>query len=398
MSANHRRQFSMLNFGRPSLPDEALRQLRCLLDDFFRLVGSVTTANPVAIRQMTDLKTKIEQDRASLWWPDIAQVELCIVEVLQDDEMRQRIGDWRRRMGQVFSAAVFAKYIADAPAIATAKPAVLRADLADCIRTVYYCYGAYAIAARSRARVGKTLFINGLAVIVVLALSTWIANHFVPSRLDLLLCIFGTAAMGVIGSVVSVQRRLQDPSIDGDPMYRYVQTTADRFGVAIVSPIFGAVFGLVIYALLVSKLLFNNLIGIANGVPSSPNDVALMLVFGFLAGFAEQLVPDALTRIAATALSTVGASAARTAPTAPIPPANGAGPAPSANQTADPTASGAGGRNGSANGVSNPVIARLARPPADATPEAKAQGQDPSLASESRPESLQQGVVTDANR
>lgn len=120
--------------------------------------------------------------------------------------------------------------------------------------------------------------------------------------LSMLPWFLATSFAGVLGALVTVQKRLQDPKNDGDAYYRYLQTSADWISVVLVPPVLGAVFGAVVYFLLVSNLVLG---GIANWDGFTPKDgktIAVLLIFGFLAGFAEQLVPDALTRIARRAL------------------------------------------------------------------------------------------------
>jgi hypothetical protein len=116
---------------------------------------------------------------------------------------------------------------------------------------------------------------------------------------------------------VSVQRRLQDPAVEVDPFYRFIQTDADWFGTAVISPLFGAIFGLLVYGLLVSGLLSTSIVKFQDASTSNPLAVALpasiagyvaIVILGFISGFAEQLIPDALTRIAARALAGVASA------------------------------------------------------------------------------------------
>ncbi len=93
-------------------------------------------------------------------------------------------------------------------------------------------------------------------------------------------------------------------------MYRYIQTTGDWFSTAFVSPVFAAIFGVVMYALLASQLFGYKLITIKpDWTPDGGVNEAVLIILGFVAGFAEQLIPDALTRIAARALGTVSEGA-----------------------------------------------------------------------------------------
>ncbi len=298
------------------LPEEALEQLDSLIASYDRLRLDRKDALPGADAEIAELKLKIGQ-RAVLWWTDLVQAEMCLLEVTEDSALRSRLLGWRGRMHDVVGDARFAVYLANAPNLATdVSPAVLRADLGECIRTVYYFYSAYGISARSRTRAsvyamrtaGYILVAQGIVAFVLVLLANtgppWL--KIPQANLGALEFALAASAAAVLGSVVSVQRRVQNPGVDTDPFYRYIQTTADWVGIAVVPPVFGAIFGLVMYALLISQLMLGTLIKFnAAGVPIAPADIALLLLLGFLAGFAEQLIPDALNRLAARALSSV---------------------------------------------------------------------------------------------
>lgn len=329
------------------LPEEALEQLDSLIATYDRLRLDEPVPRPGCDAEVKGVKAKIADPQATLWWTDLVQVEMCILDVTDDDALRARLLGWRARLHDVIGDAKFAIYLANAPNLSdNPTPSALRADLGECIRTVYYFYSAYGISARSRTRAsvsairtaGFILLIEGfVALILPLLARAQIAWLKIPdSALLPIEFALATSAAAVLGSVVSVQRRVQNPSADADPFYRYIQTTADWVGLAVVPPLFGAIFGLVMYELLVSNVLLGSLITFQGtstsnpglqGVPAAAKDVALLLLLGFIAGFAEQLVPDALNRLAATALSSVGSSSGATPP-----PGSGAPGAPPAKK------------------------------------------------------------------
>jgi len=316
--------------GRNKLPDEALEQLRAVLDNYDRLGANATSRSPGDDKAIVDLRSRLDQKPETLSWMDVSQAVLCVVDLLDEAQLRARLGGWRRRLREVAGETRYTQYLVTASDLTPGKTTVtdLRADLAECVRAVYYFYAAYGVAARSRSNVTGSLFRVALLLIgveVVIALLFSLHNASGPiiflNDIDVRAAIeyaIATSIFAVLGSLVSVQRRLQDPSVDVDPFYRYIQTTADKFSVAFVSPVFAAIFGVLTFGLLESKLLSTELIKFdTKGLPSSWSDVALLLIFGFLAGFAEQLVPDALTRIAARALAGVAGTSGGDAPSQP---------------------------------------------------------------------------------
>jgi hypothetical protein len=229
-------------------------------------------------------------------------------------------------MHEVIGDERYDQYLTPAPNPRTAPLEEVRADLAECVRAVYYFYSAYGVAARSRSDVTQSTFTVALCILgiegliaLVLGLPAWLNWSLqVPNPpLAGLEYLIATSAAAVIGSVISVQTRLQDPSVDADPFYRYVQTHADKLSIAYVSPIFASIFGLVIFGLMGSGLIGGAAFPKVDALLASPTlkDLTLLLIYGCAAGFAERLVPDALTRIAAQALdATSGSKQAQSAP------------------------------------------------------------------------------------
>jgi|GEM_PF-6813166 len=319
------------------LPPEALDDLRGVLDGFDRLAALTANVPAGLLQQMATLRRRLDEDPGALWWTDLAQAQLSLTQLLDEAGLRAADAAWRRRMSEVAGASRFEAYLKSAidPDATTTTAAMLRADIAECVASVYYFYAAYGLSARSRSEVGKsTLRVAGALLALEGAIALLLSWHsapgvpvLMPGQADVQLVLeylIATSSVAILGAVVNVQRRLQDPTVDVDPFYRYIQTRGDRFSVAVISPLYGAVFGAVIYGLLAANIVGGKLISFTNGgYPASSTDVAVLLVFGFIAGFAEQLVPDALTRIAAQTISTV-TGGGQPGPDGTIPPkANG---------------------------------------------------------------------------
>jgi hypothetical protein len=380
------------------LPDEAVDQLRAILASYDRLVAVDALPHVGDDTVIAQIHERLENDSESLSWSDLAQADLCVADILSLEQVKARLIGWRRRMHEVVGDARYAQYLAGASALANITLADARADLAECIRAVYYFYSAYGVAARSRSAVTKSLLRTALVVLVVEAVVGLIVARFwppkaaVPSATDwveMIEYLLGTSAAAVLGSIVSVQRRLQDPTVDVDPFYRYIQTTADRFSIAFISPLYGAIFGLVMYALLATKLISSTLVTFKDGVPAEIQSAFALLLFGFLAGFAEQLVPDALTRIAAQALGGVGSTGGSSASLAAH---------LSSMQSGQQQSAPAGSTDRHSQQPQQPAAesaapARLSTVPTDITPEAAALGQDAGIASAPRAEQLVKGIV-----
>ena len=162
---------------------------------------------------------------------------------------------------------------------------------------------------------------------------------------------------GIVGAFISMQQRIQSAPNEGDPIYNFSVLTHGVFGI-FLSPITGAIFSVVLYLMFVAGILEGSAFPrirtppdlsaagtstdpaakgtppdpAANGAapdpatkgaapdpaakgapqasaaivlgtfsketgPASGRDYALLLIWAFIAGFAERLVPDALNKL-----------------------------------------------------------------------------------------------------
>jgi hypothetical protein len=316
---------------RAKLPQQALDELRGIIDGYY-LVRPASAAGSTSDTEIAKLTDKLQTAPQTLWWSDLAIAELAVAAILPAEQIRATLPSWRRRLQDVVGSNRYGQYIATAVDIAQEQDVeLLRADMESCIRAIYYFYGSYGVAALSRTRATERL-IEAASVILGIELIAFVLLWFfgpAGSFKAVAFLALATSAAAVIGSVVSVQRRLQDPTVEVDPFYRFIQTDADWFGTAVISPLFGAIFGFLLYGLLVSKLLSTSVVAFPEppkdgsgtdllyALPASVAGYAAVVILGFISGFAEQLIPDALTRLATRTLG--GDSSSDGSPPPPIP-------------------------------------------------------------------------------
>jgi hypothetical protein len=129
---------------------------------------------------------------------------------------------------------------------------------------------------------------------------------------SLLVIIFA----GALGGFLSVQQRIQSAPTDGDAIQRMLALESGGFGVYI-SPILGAIFAILFYLLIIAGYMpQTDLLPTISTTPpplgsftleeflracgpATSKDYAKLIVWSFLVGFAERLVPDALKRLSA---------------------------------------------------------------------------------------------------
>ena len=178
---------------------------------------------------------------------------------------------------------------------------------------------------------GNTSWKNSGVAILVLVLAgslVGIISHY--SNPDPAKCaagsppFFTTLVMviigGLFGGAFSMLQRVQSPIMDGDPLSNLLaMRTAKRE--ILLSPILGAVGALVLYCVFDAKLLTGDLFPtmfevkknsagsldfatyLSQAGPTAGVDHAKLLVWSFLAGFSERLLPDALDRLTKQAAS-----------------------------------------------------------------------------------------------
>jgi len=136
---------------------------------------------------------------------------------------------------------------------------------------------------------------------------------------------------GVLGGLISMLRRLQALPPGSTPLFDTIALNAGQLGIGL-APIYGGIFAMVLYLVFLSGILDTVIASTAgntvfprfsDATPKATSDYAKLLVWAFIAGFAEQLVPDVLNRLTArnTAALTKGTGAKETGASGMAPPA-----------------------------------------------------------------------------
>lgn len=121
---------------------------------------------------------------------------------------------------------------------------------------------------------------------------------------------------GLMGGLLSVQQRYQSASDEGDPVHNIAVLQWGNFSV-LISPFSGALFAAIFYIIFVAGLVKGDLFPgfsalstdpknaryvsefFTNATPDNIVQYAKLIVWSFIAGFFERLVPDTLSRFVA---------------------------------------------------------------------------------------------------
>jgi hypothetical protein len=275
-------------------------------DHLVAVYVNLNSADPRA-----DAVIKKSTERADdLTWGDIFLLENVIFSLQPPDVVERSAWILRERFREIASPAVYAKYLASGVPEAVATPgnlSLLKADLTRVLDVIHWYYSL--IPMRERRR--KSLTVAGLLIVLVdsflLAGILILCALYDKNFLAVLSCVL---YCGMVGGIVSSQRRLQRIPNDSDPLISVFGLDSAGYYLWL-SPLLGAIFSVTLMAMFVGGLLKGALfpdfhLSSTNRffdftwttVPRGSAEYAKLFVWAFLAGFAERLVPDSLDRLA----------------------------------------------------------------------------------------------------
>ena len=287
-----------------ALPDYGLRYFDHLYGAYQSLPENSTTP----YQALLDTLVKKRQEGDSLTWHDLYTFDLILTKLQPDENLPRIVWNLRSRYRDVAGLREYEAYIASKPPelAPAAQTADLRADIEYLLGQIHLRYAMAPI----RARVNSALSLCMLVTIgvVLLGILLYISIRFESSLVVIV------ALIGAIGGLTSVQQRFQSAASVGDPVDSvsvFIHGWWDIF----TSVTSGAIFAVVLYLLIAAGLLsgevFPTMIApekLAHGtdvhlktflekmVPDTTGDYAKLLIWSFIAGFAERFVPDTMSR------------------------------------------------------------------------------------------------------
>ena len=231
----------------------------------------------------------------------------------------------------------------DIPASAEIVQRVLRADIRYLLNKFYLYYAMLPMREGLREQLTKravrmTLIILGIIILLALTslggLKIFSSDKF--KQIFDLTGVFGltvgaVACAGIIGGCVSMLQRIQSAPTEGDALFNLAALTNGWIGLSL-SPLYGAIFASLLFILFAGGILKGTVFptietagakveqtapGATPAATPAPTGVlkaedflkntgpkdgvsfALLMIWSFIAGFAERLVPDTLNRLVA---------------------------------------------------------------------------------------------------
>jgi hypothetical protein len=310
------------DFG--TIPMFARDYLRVLCAEY---IGIPKPTDFTELPQVVAVITKVEAEQGdrSWTWADLVTVENATLNATPAVDLRATAIRWRERYRDIVGDTRYTYYAQNAPDAKSASAEDLRADVRSLADRIHYLLAT--VTAREKMRNRLTLFLGVVMVVAALVvLAPAISWQHVLWPTVNSACAFDTYCIslsafelvslaGLFGGFVSVQQRLQSAN-DVDPFFKRLELSAGWGSIILIAPLMGMVFAIVLFELFVSGMvtgqLFPSFVPVdgnkvdaysfqsfsVGSTPKAPTEWAKLAVWAFIAGFAERLVPDVVSRLA----------------------------------------------------------------------------------------------------
>lgn len=268
-------------------------------------------------------KYRNKETRDQITWGELFAVEAYLLAREPELALRRRAWSLRDKFREVVGTRQYDNYLLSNPPNENDPDAnlpLLRADLGRLLGALHWSYALIPVRERLRAQI-ITFVSWQIAVWTIVAAGLLLGAVYYGQTLlaTLVLVMLG----GALGGFVSLLRRIQMVPTGGDPLVNIFELENGRVSLYL-APLSGALFAVVLSLIFMGDLVQGSLFPkLANLLTLTRAEYAKLLVWAFIAGFAERLVPDTLARLVERGEEASAAS--RTAPP-PGPPATVMGP------------------------------------------------------------------------
>lgn len=276
------------------------------------LVGQYTTMSPPPSAS----PAKSEGDRIcqippeAVTWEDLYQLELVILRLEPLDSLKRRMWTLRNEYRELASPEEIKDYEASGPPkIEAADEAALRADAIRLQEEINWRYVTIWVFESFRGKIVKRLMLatGGLLLIALLLVCVWkTATCPLAAGTDVnLLFVASIFIPGFFGGLVSTINRVQQARMTGNADTGLTDLEQSTLGIYL-SPLLGGVFAFLLFCLfaggfvtgaLFPTVTFDSLI-VGKMPEGDLANLAKLIVWCFIARFAEKFVPDRLQQFA----------------------------------------------------------------------------------------------------
>lgn len=262
------------------------------------------------LKDVIDDLLKKRQDH-SLTWNDLYTFDLILSRLLTLERLAREVWSLRSRYRDIAGLREYEAYLASKPPdpAGQVEENALRADIEYLLGEIYLRYAITPINQMVSDRISKRVTIViligvGIILLVVLLNVMGVSQSRPATLLPVLF-------VGAMGGLLSMQQRYQSISREGDPIDNISELT-QGWSRLFLPAISGAIFAGLLYMMVIGGLLQGDLfpaipktpenpegVGLLDllqhGRPDSSSSYAKLIIWSFLAGFAERFVPDTLS-------------------------------------------------------------------------------------------------------
>lgn len=293
------------------LPDYALLYFEHLQGEYQSIQPSILAVNSEIRDKIDTIIAKYKAaDKTPLEWNDLYTFDLSLAKLQPQAKLARIAWNLRSRYRDVAGLREYEAYLASKPpelAPATTE-ADLRADIEFLLNQLHLRYSMSPAHESVRDWLSKAVTVITLIGLLVIIAFVLLANNGIAQSYINPTPFMVVLIVGAMGGLVSMQQRFQSVSSEGDPIHNISELARGWFSI-FLSPISGAIFAAVLYFAISGKLLdgalFPEIVQSGNGrfvsfiqesVPANGMAFAKLMIWSFIAGFAERFVPDTLSR------------------------------------------------------------------------------------------------------
>jgi len=268
---------------------------------------------------ISDIRKKREEH--SLTWNDLYAFDLLVTRLLPPERLSREVWSLRSRYRDVAGLREYEAYLSSRPPdlAGQVEEKELRADIEYLLSQIYLRYAITPMNQEVSDHISRrvtSVILIGVVIIIFVGLVKIIGvmeETTPPATLFLVMFV------GAMGGLLSMQQRYQSVSREGDPIHN-ISELMQNWSRLFLPAISGAIFAVLLYMLVIAGLLegelfpkflpevtkqpepANQLVGTAlsdllqQGRPASRRDYAKLIIWSFIAGFAERYIPDTLSR------------------------------------------------------------------------------------------------------
>jgi hypothetical protein len=286
----------------------------------YRLVDETRKGKTPTAAAVIEEVIRMAEQTGAICWEDLYTIDKALLQFLTREEMECRLlflADMYREIAgdQNFASRIKIK-IAELKGVSDE---TLRGELSELVDDMYRHLALYTACRKSRRKIMRSLVIFLLILLLCPVVLIFKYDGNMPPILYITIA-------GMIGGMVSAIRRLQEAASTDTNTLTYIDLKYGWLNI-LLAPIYGATFSLVLLLFFTAGFLKGELFPVmitmteeiadkagtvsdvmqyffVNTYPEAGADCAKLIVWSFIAGFAEQFVPDTLDRLIARSQKT----------------------------------------------------------------------------------------------